>query len=243
MKYIEKLKNNWNAFAENDPMWAILSYQEKMGNKWQLGEFLETGMVEINSVLMYINSVKGDTPRRRALDFGCGIGRLSQAMALYFDEVYGIDISPKMIELANKYNIRESKCKYFMNDTDDLSLFSGNSFDFIYSNIVLQHMKPDYSKKYIKEFLRVLAPRGLLIFQLPSERITLKGKLYRSFLLDIYHSRLKKIPVMEMHCIQKNKMIKFLQNNGATIVDVIQDKSSTSGAPHFVSFRYCVTKD
>ena len=38
--------------------------------------------------------------RRSALDFGCGIGRLSQALAEHFDQVYGVDISPKMIELA-----------------------------------------------------------------------------------------------------------------------------------------------
>jgi SAM-dependent methyltransferase len=242
MRYIERLKYNWNAFAESDPMWAILSYQEKMGNKWQLAEFMETGVEEISSVLMYISSIYGDMLRIRALDFGCGIGRLSQALALHFDEVYGVDISPKMIELASRYNIHENKCRYFINESNDLSLFPSNFFDFIYSNIVLQHIKPGYSKKYIKEFLRVLAPGGILLFQLPSERITLKGKLYRAPLLNIYQSRIKKIPVMEMHCIRKDEVMKLLQEIGATIIDVTRDRSSTSGAPHFLSYRYCVTK-
>ena len=39
----------------------------------------------------------------------------------------------------------------------------------VYSNIVLQHIHPHYSKQYLKEFLRVLKPGGMLVFQLPSE--------------------------------------------------------------------------
>jgi SAM-dependent methyltransferase len=48
-------------------------------------------------------------------------------------------------------------------------LFHDDFFDFIYTNIVLQHMRPEYSKAYLKEFLRVLSPGGLLVFQLPTE--------------------------------------------------------------------------
>jgi ubiquinone/menaquinone biosynthesis C-methylase UbiE len=48
-----------------------------------------------------------------------------------------------------------------VNDQDDLRIFPDNTFDFIYSNFVLQHIKPDYTKAYIREFLRVLAPGGI----------------------------------------------------------------------------------
>src|SRR5262249_36530770 len=35
--------------------------------------------------------------------------------------------------------------------------------------LVLQHMRPEYSTSYLREFLRVLAPGGVLVFQLPAE--------------------------------------------------------------------------
>ena len=35
--------------------------------------------------------------RSRSLDFGCGIGRLTQAMAEFFEVCDGVDISPTMI--------------------------------------------------------------------------------------------------------------------------------------------------
>ena len=125
----------------------------------------------------YIDSLEITLSGNKALDFGCGVGRLTQALCLYFDQCYGVDIAPSMIELAEKYNRYTRKCRYYINSAQDLSLFENNSFNFIYSNIVLQHMEPKYSKNFIKEFIRVLAGDGLLIFQIPSERIPIQNRL------------------------------------------------------------------
>ncbi len=38
-----------------------------------------------------------------ALDFGCGIGRLTQLLCKFFKKCIGVDISKEMIKLANKY--------------------------------------------------------------------------------------------------------------------------------------------
>ncbi len=166
---LKDLKKNWDAFGKQDPLWSILTDRTKKGNKWELEDFFKTGEEEIESILKYTESLGSSYSRRRALDFGCGVGRLTQALCKYFDECSGVDIAPSMIELARKYNRYGDKCKYYLNEANDLRLFEGNTFDFIYSKIVLQHMKPEYSTNYIKEFLRVLAPGGLLVFQIPSE--------------------------------------------------------------------------
>ncbi len=107
--------------------------------------------------------------RKRALDFGCGVGRLTQALANHFDETYGIDVAASMIDQAIQYNRHGAKCTYLVNNEDNLAAFPDDSFDLVFSYIVLQHMRPEYSKGYIKEFLRVLAPGGLIAFQIPSE--------------------------------------------------------------------------
>lgn len=167
--HIKELQKNWNAFGNNDPLWAILTLPDKQWNKWQVDEFFKTGEKEIDGIIKYIESLGVTIPRNKALDFGCGVGRLTQGLTHYFKEVCGVDIAPSMIDLAVKYNRHGHQCQYYLNETDDLKLFKDNSFDLAYSNITLQHMKPRYSKKYIKEFLRILTPRGLLIFQQPSE--------------------------------------------------------------------------
>lgn len=167
---LKELQRNWNAFGETDPLGAILTEPDKVGGNWEKGEFFGRGIDEIDQVMDYVWSL-GLTPRRgRALDFGCGVGRLTQALCRYFDRCHGVDIAPSMIQLAHAYNRFGPRCRYHLNAVDDLSLFPDGHFDFIYSNIVLQHMRTEYSRNYIKEFIRILASGGLAIFQLPSTR-------------------------------------------------------------------------
>ena len=245
---IKALKRTWNAFGKMDPLWAILSLPDKKGKKWQLDEFFESGVKEIDAVIQYIESLNITIQRRRALDFGCGVGRLTQALAYHFNQVSGVDIAPSMLELARKYNKHGNKCTYHLNEAADLNLFSDNGFDFIYSNITLQHMEPQFSKKYIKEFLRILTPQGLILFQHPSEPITkvlarkqakLKlqitaHKILPAFILKL----LGKEPVMECYGIKKEELLDFLKMHGATIVDIEPDQNT----PGWISFRYCITK-
>ena len=168
---LQKLQKNWEEFAQTDPLWAILTDPAKKDNKWKIKDFFKTGVEEIDEVMRYFKSLKISFSRKKALDFGCGVGRLTQALVPYFDEICGVDIAFPMIELAKKFNKHGDTCNYYLNKTDDLRIFDDNSFDFIYSNLVLQHMRPKYSKNYIKEFIRVLSPNGVLIFQQPSREI------------------------------------------------------------------------
>jgi SAM-dependent methyltransferase len=168
---LKELQRHWHAFGQQDPLWAILTDSQKRGGKWDLEEFFETGRNEIHNVIRYIESLGLPLLRKKALDFGCGVGRLTQALCRNFDECYGIDIAPSMIKLADEFNRHGARCHYIVNSTDDLKVFADNTFDLIYSVIVLQHMRPEYSKRYIEELMRVLAPNGMLIFQIPSELI------------------------------------------------------------------------
>ena len=85
------------------------------------GRILETGAREIRDVMSYVEGLSIPLRRRRALDFGCGVGRLTQALVRYFDEVCGVDIAPSMIEWARKYNGCGDHCLYFVNASDDLA--------------------------------------------------------------------------------------------------------------------------
>ncbi len=252
---IKKLQKHWNEFGKTDPLWAILTAPDKKGSKWQIDEFFKTGVDEIEAVFKYLKSLNISIAKRKALDFGCGVGRLTQALAYYFDEVYGVDIAPSMIDLARKYNRHGNKCKYFLNE-DNLKLFDDNSFDFIYSNIVLQHIKPKYSKKYIMEFLRILMPYGVVIFQQPSREkptpqdTTIGKKLKKivknilpSIWIDLYRNKVQmkrnEEPKMEMYEIRRKDVVALLEENGATIIDISEDPNWST---NWISLRYCVTK-
>lgn len=168
---LEKLRRVWQALAEDDPMWAVLSTPEKRGGKWNQDEFFETGVQDVQALIHTLATHGIRYSTRAALDFGCGLGRLTQALTPYFDVTYGVDISSEMIRRAKAINTYGSKCCYLLNVHQHLRIFSDHQLSFIYSTIVLQHVPPDLSELYLREFLRILEPGGLLVFQLPSCRI------------------------------------------------------------------------
>jgi len=158
----------WDRAARVDPMWAVLSDPAKRGRRWRAAEFFATGRREI-SLLLFELSRLGHPPRTdAALDFGCGLGRLSQALGATFSRVVGIDVSPTMIDLATRLNQFPSRVSYLLNDRPDLTRIESGSIDLVYSDIVLQHIPPDESRGYLAEFIRVLRPGGIAVFQLPS---------------------------------------------------------------------------
>ena len=213
---LKEVQRHWDAFGQTDPLWAILAEPEKRYGKWQQDEFFACGEEEIDRILRQVDALAFPLARRRALDFGCGVGRLTQALSRHFDQCYGIDIAPSMIELARKYDhpwqrlryelsrlwrswwsgrlgwveswpglarfLRRRQCQYVVNESNDLAHFEDNSFDLVYSSLVLQHMKPEYSLKYIQEFLRVLAPGGLVIVQIPSRPMPERELPYKAAL-------------------------------------------------------------
>lgn len=251
---LEDIQKNWDKFGQDDPLWAILTIPEMKGQNWDEGAFFQRGVEEINALLKQINALGVDLNYGRALDFGCGVGRLTQALAANFTKTHGVDIAPSMIEAARHFNKFGEKCSYYVNSRNDLSLFPDAHFDFIYSVIVLQHMHPRYSTRYILEFLRVLKPNGILVFQLPSElkqppHVPLKKRSYLRPLRQIYQRlRLSRQPAplpqsfepqMEMHGIPKDEVVTLLTQNYAEIIDIVADGW---GGPPWNSYTYFVTK-
>lgn len=160
----------WERQARTDPMWAVLSDPAKKGRKWNLREFMANGEREIALLWHQLARLDLTPTPGTALDFGCGIGRLTQALARRFDRVIGVDISPTMIAVARDINHYPAIAEYVCNGHPDLRDVPSRSVDFIYSNIVLQHIEPQLSIEYLNEFFRLLKPGGVLVFQLPSHQ-------------------------------------------------------------------------
>lgn len=160
----------WDQHAASDPLWAVLAFSDKRGGRWTLQEFMKTGEREIALLFHRFRELQLPAPRGQALDFGCGVGRLTQAFARRMDAVLGADISPVMIDLARRLNRYPERAQYLCTAETGLETLPAVSFQCIYSNIVLQHVPPDVAVRYLGEFFRVLDRDGLMVFQLPSHR-------------------------------------------------------------------------
>jgi SAM-dependent methyltransferase len=169
VKPLDDVRRNWDQFARTDPLWAIVALPDKRGNRWDWDDFMAVGVTEIDTLMAMLAPFGRPVQRRSALDFGCGVGRLSQALAGHFDNVTGVDISEAMVKLARKHNRHGRRCTYVHNPRDNLRVLGNRTFDLIYSNVTLQHVPPPLIAGYISEFVRLLDRDGVLAFQLPSE--------------------------------------------------------------------------
>lgn len=220
----DNLQDTWDYLGQSDPLWAILTDPRKRGNRWDVTEFFETGRHEVDAMLGRVRERFPEVPDAQALDFGCGVGRLTRALAEHFEHVIGIDVAESMIRRARELNVEVAGCEFVLNRRADLGVIASGSIDFVYSNIVLQHMEPMYAELYIQEFVRVLSPRGLAVFQVPYEH----RLVYRSIPLPLrnayrhirYGSRRMQmhaigVPRVEQVVIQAGGRVALHEESGA----------------------------
>jgi SAM-dependent methyltransferase len=163
----------WEKNAATDPLFAILTSEHRHERRWDVDEFFATGRNEIAIIFEHLRKIGATLDLTGTfLDFGCGVGRLSRALALKFEHGYGVDISSRMIELARSYSEADaSKVDYIINQKSDLQQIHTGSISFVYSHIVLQHLRQQLQPAFIREFLRVLKPGGIAAFQIPTGRL------------------------------------------------------------------------
>jgi SAM-dependent methyltransferase len=163
---IQAIGQHWEALAQADPLGATLGWKDRQPWDWHPERSFLQANEEISATLLDLDGHGISVRRGRALDFGCGLGQLTQALAQHFEKVDGVDISPTMVKLARHYNRFGNHCLYHLNEAPDLMLFNDASFDFIVTRFVMQHMRPEYSINYIREFIRLLSDGGIGAFQL-----------------------------------------------------------------------------
>lgn len=123
--------------------------------------FFASGAEDYDRLVRPFLAQHGLNPAQKvALEIGCGIGRMTRCFAQEFAEVIGLDISPEMIEKAKSFHWPSTR--FLVGTGRDLSGVAGESIDFTFSYIVLQHI-PDRNiiLNYIREIARVLRPGGL----------------------------------------------------------------------------------
>ena len=100
----------------------------------------------------------------KALDFGCGPGRMIPRMKKHFKEVDGCDISQRLLNDAKKNN---PDSNFYLTNGNDLGDTPLNYYDFIYCTISLQHIAC-YSirKKIIENMYKSLKSEGYIVLQM-----------------------------------------------------------------------------
>ena len=243
---LPEIRRAWTELGAADPLWAVLVAPGKRHGGWDEEQFLATGVAEIDRALGWLDRLglaTGAAPRfGRVLDFGCGAGRLSQALAPHAGEVVGVDVSEPMLATARRLNTRPN-CRFVLNDATDLAQFETGSFDLVYTSLVLQHLPRPLIEGYLAEFHRVLAPGGAAMLQLATTpRGTLRGLIWRFApwpLIRVAQRRLLNYPApMRMTPMPEQRVRALISAAGGTVLDSEPDLTAS---PDWTCTRYVVT--
>lgn len=177
-KVLDRMRQDWNDRAREDPHYYVAFGRREQDD----AEFFATAADVVRGLraeARHLRPLGQPFPRHlKALEIGCGPGRIIRPLSADFAEIHGIDVSDEMIRLARE-KLRGIPNAYVHHTrTSDLSQFADESFDFVYSYAVFQHIPSrEVVLGYLTDARRVLKPGGILRCQInglpeTSERYT-----------------------------------------------------------------------
>lgn len=148
---------DWQIIGASEPYFGVLTnprFYRRNLDEASLQEFWLSGQGDVQNCTETIKRVLlADFAPRRALDFGCGVGRLTRAMARVARHVVGFDVSPGMLAEARRHEHPNVEFAEVLPD---------GVFDWINSLIVFQHIPTARGYELFDELLDRLAPGGVI---------------------------------------------------------------------------------
>ncbi len=216
---------DWERLAQADPFWAVASgdqfHRENLNEDVQR-EFFASGERYIASVFDLVRAHLDPTfAPATALDFGCGLGRLTIPLARRVTAVTGVDVAETMLRQARRWldHFQIANVELCQGD-DSLSNVRG-PFDLIHSYIVFQHIAPRRGEVIVRRMLERMKDGsvGVLHFLYGLARnplhTTWRERLFRvkERIWLMYRSLLGK-PAMQMNEYHLNPLFRILQEAG-----------------------------
>ena len=150
----------------------------------------------------------GLNSKSKLLDIGCGTGIMTKRVSDQFDaKAIGVDISDESIEFANKFYSND-KLSFKLGEANKIP-YKNNSFDFIISLDVLEHI--ENQKDVIFEISRLLKKKGkVLIYTLnKNDRYSLDW-IWEKIGIDIYKRAMHKRSLF----LDMNKLCNWMNDAG-----------------------------
>ncbi|MBN1563209.1 MAG: class I SAM-dependent methyltransferase [Anaerolineae bacterium] len=224
--------NSWEKLGATDPYYGVLShdkYHRDCLDQAALDEFFASGAHVVDHILDVIRlHLSPDFQPQAALDFGCGVGRLTLPLAGPCSTVVGVDVSESMLAEARRNSTsRDLAHITFVKSDDALSQVTG-TFDLMVSFLVFQHILPRRGEQLFQQLLQRLNPGGIAVFHVVyvSQRSPLYrwAKYWRTHLpvadgvVNLLKGRAWNTPIMELNVYNVNRLLSLFRQAGGSRV-------------------------
>ncbi len=235
------VQETWELLGREEPYFSVLTSEFYRSAKIQanLSEFYSTGRHECQR-LMQTLARNGINPSRlkTCLEFGCGVGRITRWLCGQFASVYACDISRAHLDIAREYFAAEKIANAefgHLGRVRDIQVLP--KVDLVYSIIVLQHNPPPMISQIIHGFLGALNPGGVAFFQVPTYRAGY------AFHLRDYLGGDAREQKMEMHVLPQRQVFEIVRQEGARVLEVIEDILTGAVTCQELSNTFIIQKD
>jgi SAM-dependent methyltransferase len=155
------MRNYWDERAKENAVWYVDTSCDY--DSPDMEQFFATGPEIVRQALLEAPVTPGG--RSLAVEIGCGLGRISLALAPHFEQVVGVDISPSMVDQAREL-VSAPNVSFAVGSGTDLGPVADDSADFVTTYTVFQHLpKAALIEAYVKDSARILRPGGVLAAQ------------------------------------------------------------------------------
>lgn len=218
----------WRKLGAEDPYWGVLTeprYHAERLTPESLDEFFRSGELHLSEVLSTIRRARPGFQPARALDFGCGVGRVTAAMSRELEAVVGVDVSDGMLEEARKNIAARGRP-----DRVTLAHQAEGKFDFAHSYIVLQHMPAKAGLAAMRAMVNNLNPGGVALLHFPFWRfVPWPAKVLNALrhhvpllnpLINYYNGLPVRQPAMRGTCFDFNRVLLNARRDGGQFMHV-----------------------
>jgi SAM-dependent methyltransferase len=226
--------STWDFYGRHDAYFGVLShdrYRHGALTDEARREFFASGATHVREVLDSCRRHFGaDLPRDKALDFGCGVGRLTLPLASSFAHVVGVDVSPGMLTEARAQAAALQVHNVAFYQTLEQLPDSPGTFSFVNSYIVLQHVSTRDGLAYVAAMLKLLSVDGFGALHVTYGRAkdranhgvrslgSRAAQLVAAPLSRLGRKLTRREPKMAMNPYNLNKVIFMLQDCGVSAV-------------------------
>jgi SAM-dependent methyltransferase len=163
MRASHRSRDQWERWGAVDPYFAVITepcYRRENLDAASRKQFFTTGQRQVEKLLLAIEDCTGVFPTGTcAVDFGCGVGRLTLPLAERFECAYGVDISTEMLREAQR-NAKEFQIgNVRWAETGQLAELSGQ-YDLVVSAIAFQHIPVREGERLFTALVQGLRPGG-----------------------------------------------------------------------------------
>ena len=159
-------RRRWSKLGRTQPYWASLTEPRYRANRIDddaIEAFFQSGERQVDTIFDAIrHDVSEDFHPARALDFGCGVGRLTLPLARESRHVLAVDIADSMLrEVGENCQEQQLANVEFMHAREFAMPSMRRRFDFVLSFAVFQHMKPRHGYRATRRILDMLTAGGV----------------------------------------------------------------------------------